>query len=467
MNDMTHPVARLGDAVASGLVGHKEMVERLLVALVAGGHVLIEGPPGIAKTRAVKRLAASLPGSHARIQCTPDLLPADLTGTQVFRPESGGFDFVAGPLFHSLVLVDEINRAPPKVQSALLEAMAEGQVTTAGITRPLPDPFMVVATQNPIEHEGTFPLPEAQMDRFLLHLSLSLPEADEERAILDLVAEERMRPPAAPGDPLPAHILHAAKAEAARVHLSPALKDFIVRLVMASRPGGVVSEWVEHAISPRHAGARRGRAGPRLAARPRLRPAGRRHRPGAGRARPSPDPELGGGKRGAHGPKPGGRHHGQGRAVVKAALSGPGIRLEAADLMALRDEAVAPNRVRPATRKPGAVAAKPPGAGMDLREIRVFSEGDDARRIDASATARTGTPHIRSFHEDRDDSLLLIADFRPAMLWGTGDALRSVRAARASPGPAGRRSDGAPRSPPSRSQRQVSRACPSGPVRPR
>lgn len=251
MNDMTHPIVRLGDAVAAGLVGHKDLVERLLIALIAGGHVLIEGPPGIAKTRAVKRLAATLPGSHARIQCTPDLMPADLTGTQVFRPETGGFDFIPGPLFHALVLVDEVNRAPPKVQSALLEAMAEGQVTTAGVTRRLPEPFMIVATQNSIEHEGTFPLPEAQMDRFLLHLSLGLPEAAEERAILDLVSQERVSPLPAPGDPLAAEVIRAAKAEAAAVHLAPALKDFIVRLVVASRPGGVVGQFVEHAVSPR------------------------------------------------------------------------------------------------------------------------------------------------------------------------------------------------------------------------
>ncbi len=251
MNEMSHPIARLGVDVAAGLIGHEEVVERLLVALLAGGHVLIEGPPGIAKTRAVKRLAAHLPGSHARIQCTPDLLPSDLTGMQVFRPQTGGFDFVEGPLFHTLVLVDEINRAPPKVQSALLEAMAESQVTTSGVTRPLPDPFMVVATQNPIEHEGTFPLPEAQMDRFLLHLSLGLPLAAQERAILDLVAAERIAPPASTARPLSPETLQAAKAEAARVHLAPALKDFIVRLVMASRPGGAVADWVEHPISPR------------------------------------------------------------------------------------------------------------------------------------------------------------------------------------------------------------------------
>lgn len=251
MNDMSHPIARLGVDVAAGLIGHEEMVERLLIALLAGGHVLIEGPPGIAKTRAVKRLAAHLPGSHARIQCTPDLLPADLTGTQVFRPDTGSFDFVPGPIFHALVLVDEINRAPPKVQSALLEAMAESQVTTAGISRPLPDTFMVVATQNPIEHEGTFPLPEAQMDRFLLHLSLGLPQAENERAILDLVSAERIALPIMEAVVLSTDNLQSAKAEVARVHLAPAIKDFIVRLVMASRLGGYVAQWVEHPISPR------------------------------------------------------------------------------------------------------------------------------------------------------------------------------------------------------------------------
>ena len=170
-------VRALAEEVGRTLVGHDWLVERLLIACLTGGHVLLEGPPGIAKTRAVKQLAARLPGDHARIQCTPDLLPSDLTGSQIFRPETGKFDFLPGPVFHNIVLVDEINRAPPKVQSALLEAMAEGQVTTGGQTRPLPDPFMVVATQNPIEHEGTFPLPEAQMDRFLLHNLQAMREA--------------------------------------------------------------------------------------------------------------------------------------------------------------------------------------------------------------------------------------------------------------------------------------------------
>ncbi|MTH35289.1 AAA domain-containing protein [Paracoccus limosus] len=248
-------VAELVSTVAAGLVGHQRLAERLVIALLAGGHVLLEGPPGIAKTRAVKRLAQALECSHARIQCTPDLLPSDLTGTQVFRPETGGFDFLPGPIFHALVLVDEINRAPPKVQSALLEAMAEAQVTTAGTSRALSDPFMVVATQNPIEHEGTFPLPEAQMDRFMLHLSLDLPDAETERGILDLVEAEALAaatPQAAGAAPAVGEAqIRAARQAVARVHLAPALKDFIVRLVMATRSGGVVAGDVEHAVSPR------------------------------------------------------------------------------------------------------------------------------------------------------------------------------------------------------------------------
>ncbi|AUH35053.1 AAA family ATPase [Paracoccus tegillarcae] len=244
-------VAALRAQIGAGLIGHERLVERLLIALLAGGHVLIEGPPGVAKTRAVTLLAAHLPGDYARIQCTPDLLPSDLTGMQVFRPETGRFDFMPGPVFHTLVLVDEINRAPPKVQSALLEAMAERQVTVGGTTRALPDPFMVVATQNPIEHEGTFPLPEAQLDRFLLHLSLGLPDAETERSILDLVEAEAAQPDQTPIAALDANLIRAARRQVAQVHLAPLLKDYIIRLVMATRTGGAVAEQVEHAVSPR------------------------------------------------------------------------------------------------------------------------------------------------------------------------------------------------------------------------
>lgn len=246
-------VAALARDVSAGLIGHHVLVERLMIALLTGGHVLIEGPPGLAKTRAVKRVAQGLSGGFARIQCTPDLMPSDIVGTQIFRPDGGRFDFQPGPVFHDLVLVDEINRAPPKAQSALLEAMGEGQVTTAGVTRRLPDTFMVVATQNSIEHEGTFPLPEAQLDRFLLHLNLELPDATTERAILDLVESEAREAPPPPVDKLDGETIRAARATVADIFLAPALKDFIVRLVVATRETaeGPLDGLIEHAVSPR------------------------------------------------------------------------------------------------------------------------------------------------------------------------------------------------------------------------
>ena len=228
-------VALLQAAVERKLVGCGGLVERLLIGLLTGGHILIEGVPGLAKTRAVKCLAEGLDVSFARVQCTPDLMPADITGTPVWRPDRGIFEFVPGPVFHSLVLVDEINRAPPKVQSALLEAMAEQQVTAGNATHPLPDPFMVVATQNPIEHEGTFPLPEAQLDQFLLHTVVELPGAAAERQILDLVEQETIEQGATISIRLSRDEIKTARQEVARVHLSPALKDFIVRLVTAPR----------------------------------------------------------------------------------------------------------------------------------------------------------------------------------------------------------------------------------------
>ncbi len=239
----------LSTHLSQGLVGHDHLIERLLVALLSGGHLLVEGAPGLAKTRAVKWLSDSVEGSFARIQCTPDLMPADLTGTQVFRPVEGVFEFVEGPVFHNLVLVDEINRAPPKVQSALLEAMAEAQVTAGNESHPLPDPFLVVATQNPIEHDGTFPLPEAQLDRFLLHVVLDLPDAQRELRILDLV-EAETQSGAASTQQITLTDLAEARASVRGVHLSAELKDYIVRLVMATREGDLAGD-VEHAVSPR------------------------------------------------------------------------------------------------------------------------------------------------------------------------------------------------------------------------
>lgn len=238
----------------ASLVGGAALVERLLIGLLADGHLLVEGAPGLAKTRAVKLLARGLDVGFARIQCTPDLMPADLTGTSIWRQDRGLFEFSAGPVFHSLILVDEINRAPPKVQSALLEAMAERQVTAAGVTRGLPDPFMVVATQNPIEHEGTFRLPEAQLDRFMLHVELALPDAATERKILDLIEHETSRDSPSFGAPLGTDDITAARKAARRVYLSPAVKDYIVRLVTAPRHKDFAPEIrakIEFAASPR------------------------------------------------------------------------------------------------------------------------------------------------------------------------------------------------------------------------
>lgn len=248
------PLSQVRRFLHDHLIGAEDLVERLLIGLLADGHVLIEGAPGLAKTRAAKLLARSLDLSFARIQCTPDLLPADITGTSIWRPDRGVFEFAPGPVFHSLLLVDEINRAPPKVQSALLEAMAERQATVAGETRPLPDPFMTVATQNPIEQEGTFPLPEAQLDRFMLHVELALPDAQAERRILDLVEREAFRDPPAPPAAIAAPDIMAARVAANAVHLSAAVKDYIVRLVTAPRDrtlAPTLAAKIDHPASPR------------------------------------------------------------------------------------------------------------------------------------------------------------------------------------------------------------------------
>ena len=175
------------------VVGQERLLNRMLVALLSDGHLLVEGAPGLAKTRAIKVLSHSVEGDFHRLQFTPDLLPADLTGTEIYRPQDGSFVFRQGPLFHNLVLADEVNRAPAKVQSALLEAMGERQITVGSVTYPLPPLFMVMATQNPIEQEGTYPLPEAQLDRFLLHLLVNYPDAAGERAILELNRAEQKR----------------------------------------------------------------------------------------------------------------------------------------------------------------------------------------------------------------------------------------------------------------------------------
>ena len=182
-------VSAVRDWLGQRIIGQERLIDRLLMTLLSGGHLLVEGAPGLAKTRAIKELARTVDGTFHRIQFTPDLLPSDITGSEIYRAETGTFDFQQGPIFQNMVLADEINRAPAKVQSALLEAMAEQQVTYGRRTFPLPELFMVMATQNPIEQEGTYPLPEAQLDRFLLHVEISYPDAAAERRILALVED--------------------------------------------------------------------------------------------------------------------------------------------------------------------------------------------------------------------------------------------------------------------------------------
>ena len=224
------------DALDREVLGQKRLTERLLVALLADGHLLLEGPPGLAKTRAIKVLAALVEGSFHRLQFTPDLLPADLTGTEVFRPQDGSFHFERGPLFHEFVLADEINRAPAKVQSALLEAMAERQITVGRETYALPPLFMVMATQNPIEQEGTYPLPEAQLDRFLMQVQVDYPDAAVERDILALARREARRGGNATVEPVATRAqVFAARLAVLDLHLAEELEDYIVRLAEATR----------------------------------------------------------------------------------------------------------------------------------------------------------------------------------------------------------------------------------------
>ncbi len=251
-------IHKLQDYIRQQIIGQEVLINRLLLALLADGHLLVEGAPGLAKTRAIKVLGEGIHGDFHRIQFTPDLLPADLTGTEIYRPQDGSFHFQQGPLFHNLVLADEINRAPAKVQSALLEAMAERQITVGKDTYKLPELFLVMATQNPIEQEGTYPLPEAQLDRFLLHVSITYPKADEEKKILDLSRVEARRnytPNSAAYTPLSQDVIFAAREEVLDTHMSDELQQYLIQLVLASRNPGVygsdLAEWIQYGASPR------------------------------------------------------------------------------------------------------------------------------------------------------------------------------------------------------------------------
>ncbi len=242
------------------VLGQEELVTRLLIALLADGHLLVEGAPGLAKTRSIKMLSSALESNFHRVQFTPDLLPADLTGTEIYRMETGCFEFQTGPLFHNLILADEINRAPAKVQSALLEAMAERQITVGKKTYQLPKLFLVMATQNPLEQEGTYPLPEAQLDRFLLKVNVGYPNAQKEMEILDLALKEARQVDMTPqciARKLTQEDVFEARLEVLDVYMAKNVQQYVVELILATRNPGKygkdIADWIQYGASPRAA----------------------------------------------------------------------------------------------------------------------------------------------------------------------------------------------------------------------
>ena len=254
-DDLHAAFAALRQSLNQCILGQQDLVDRLLIALLADGHLLVEGAPGLAKTAAIKALAAHIEGDFHRVQFTPDLLPADITGTDIWRPQDGSFEFQPGPIFHNLVLADEINRAPAKVQSALLEAMAERQVTVGSKSYPLSEVFLVMATQNPIEQEGTYPLPEAQLDRFVMFTRVGYPQAAVEREILALHRRGGPEALSPERDVLSLQNVRDARQAIMQLHLSEPMEQYLIGLVMASRfpadLGNELSRWIAFGASPR------------------------------------------------------------------------------------------------------------------------------------------------------------------------------------------------------------------------
>ncbi|MFA9419587.1 MAG: AAA family ATPase [Gammaproteobacteria bacterium] len=251
-------ILQLKQYVSENIIGQDDLIERLLIAILADGHLLVEGAPGLAKTRAIKVIGEGIEGDFHRVQFTPDLLPADLTGTEIYRPQDGSFKFQRGPLFHNLILADEINRAPAKVQSALLEAMAERQITVGSESYALPEVFLVMATQNPIEQEGTYPLPEAQLDRFLMHVRVDYPNAADERAILELTRQEAqmgLREPRRSENPVSQDTILQARKEVLDTYLAENLESYLIEIVLATREaeryGEDLAGWIQYGASPR------------------------------------------------------------------------------------------------------------------------------------------------------------------------------------------------------------------------
>lgn len=248
-------ILQISTAMNAAILGQEAVVERLLIALLADGHVLLEGLPGTAKTRSIKTLSSLIESQFSRVQFTPDLLPSDVTGSEIYREQNATFEFQQGPVFGNLVLADEINRAPAKVQSSLLEAMEERQVTVAGKTHRLPNLFLVLATQNPIEQEGTYPLPEAQMDRFLLYVNVDYPVGENELAIMRLVRQEKAAAVKKLPVPISQDVIFEARKQVFEIHVAEAAEQYIVDLVLATRNPerreGKLASWIRLGASPR------------------------------------------------------------------------------------------------------------------------------------------------------------------------------------------------------------------------
>ena len=258
MSEIQNALIALKNHISEEIIGQDVLVERMLIGLLADGHILVEGAPGLAKTRAINVLSRGIEADFHRVQFTPDLLPADLTGTEIYRPQQGTFEFQKGPLFHNLILADEINRSPAKVQAALLEAMAERQITVGQATYPLSALLMVMATQNPIEQEGTYPLPEAQLDRFLLQVKVDYPNAEHEKAILRLVRTEARQTEKTlkkAFTPISQATLFEARNNVLDLYLAEPLEDYLLQLILATRKpkayGDDLASWLQYGASPR------------------------------------------------------------------------------------------------------------------------------------------------------------------------------------------------------------------------
>lgn len=258
MSEVREEITNLKQFMESRILGQEELVRKLIITMLADGHALVEGAPGLAKTKAIKTLSECIEAAYSRIQFTPDLLPSDITGSDIYVASTGQFEFRKGPIFANLVLADEINRAPAKVQSALLEAMAERQVSVGGKQYKLPKLFMVMATQNPIEHEGTYNLPEAQLDRFLMYIKIDQPEAVTERKILQLVRNEENSTQTAADSvaqfkakfgSIKAEDVFAARQEAYKIHCSDAVEEYLIQLIMATRHPEKYDESLKNTIA--------------------------------------------------------------------------------------------------------------------------------------------------------------------------------------------------------------------------